>query len=43
MVQTVKLTQDYLEKEAADIVKNNIPNYDYVSDFVKNIKSITYW
>ena len=36
----VRLTQDYLEKEAADIVKNNIPNYDYVSDFVKNLRAL---
>ena len=36
----VKLTQEYLEKEAADIVKNNIPNYDYVSDFVKNLRAL---
>ena len=36
----IKLTQDYLEKEAADIVKNNIPNYDYVSDFVKNLRAL---
>ena len=27
---TVKFTDDYLEQEAANIVKNNIPNYDYV-------------
>jgi len=31
----IKLTDDFLEEEAADIVRNNIPNYDYVSDFVK--------
>ena len=36
----VKLTQEYLEKEAADIVKNNIPNYDYVSDFVKGTRKL---
>jgi hypothetical protein len=31
---------DFLEKEAADIVKNNIPNYDYVSDFVKGLRKL---
>ena len=36
----VRLTQDFLEKEAADIVKNNIPNYDYVSDFVKSLRAL---
>ena len=34
----VRLTQDYFEKEAANIVKNNIPNYSYVSDFVKGLR-----
>jgi hypothetical protein len=34
----VRLTEDWLEKEAADIVKNNIPNYSYVSDFVKGLR-----
>ena len=31
---------DFLEREAADIVKNNIPNYDYVSDFVKGLRKL---
>ena len=39
----VTVDEQFLEQEAADIVKNNIPNYDYVSDFVKVIKKITYW
>ena len=38
--QAVKLTQDYFEKEAANIVKNNIPNYSYVSDFVKGLRKL---
>ena len=33
-----KLTDDFLEEEAADIVRNNIPNYDYVSDFVQGLR-----
>ena len=34
----VRLTDDYLEEQAADIVKNNIPNYAYVSEFVKGLR-----
>jgi hypothetical protein len=36
----IKLTDDYFEKQAADIVKNNIPNYSYVSDFVKGLRKM---
>jgi hypothetical protein len=36
----VRLTDDFLEEEAADIVRNNIPNYDYVSDFVKGTRKL---
>ena len=36
----VRLTEDYLKKEAADIVKNNIPNYDYVSDFIQGLRRL---
>ena len=35
---TIKFTDDYLEQEAANIVKNNIPNYDYVGDFIKGLR-----
>ena len=31
---------NFLKREAADIVKNNIPNYDYVSDFVKSLRKL---
>ena len=34
----VKFGDDFLKNEAADIVRNNIPNYDYVSDFVKGLR-----
>ena len=36
----IKLDTDYFEKQAADIVKNNIPNYSYVSDFVKGLRKL---
>ena len=38
--ETINLTEDWLEREAADIVKNNIPNYDFVSDFVKGTRKL---
>jgi hypothetical protein len=36
----LRLTEEFLENEAADIVKNNIPNYDYVSEFVKGLRKL---
>ena len=36
----IKYDDEFLKQEAADIVKNNIPNYDYVSDFVKGIRKL---
>jgi len=36
----IKFDENYLKREAADIVKNNIPNYDYVSDFVKGLRKL---
>ena len=36
----LRLTEEFLEREAADIVKNNIPNYDYVSEFVKGLRKM---
>jgi len=38
--RSVKLTEDWLEREAADIVKNNIPNYDFVPDFIKSLRRL---
>ena len=38
--ETIDFTEDWLEREAADIVKNNIPNYDFVSDFVKSTRKL---
>jgi len=36
----IKLDDTFLKQEAADIVRNNIPNYDYVSDFVKGLRKL---
>jgi hypothetical protein len=38
--KSIKLTEDYFEKRAADIVKNNIPNYDFVPDFIKGLRQL---
>ena len=37
---SIELTADYFEKEAANIVKNNIPNYSYVSDYIKGVRKL---
>ena len=34
----IEMTEEALELEAADIVKHQIPNYAYVSDFVKELR-----
>jgi len=34
----LKRSADQLDEEAADIVRNNVPNYAYVSDFVKGLR-----
>ena len=36
----IKLDDKFLKEEAADIVRNNIPNYDYVSDFVQGLRKL---
>ena len=38
--KSIRLTDDYFERQAANIVKNNIPNYSYVSDFVKGLRKL---
>ena len=34
----VRFTEEWLEETAADLVKNNVPNYAFVSDFVKGLR-----
>jgi hypothetical protein len=38
----VKYTNELLDDEAAKIVKNNVPNYDYVNDFVKDLRQLPF-
>jgi len=33
-----RFTDDWLDERAADLVKNNVPNYAFVSDFVKGLR-----
>ena len=30
--------EEYLKKQAADLVKNNVPNYAFVSEFIKGLR-----
>jgi hypothetical protein len=36
----INKTAKELEEEAADIIRNNIPNYDYVGDFIKGLRRL---
>ena len=38
----INKTVKELEEEAADIVRNNIPNYDYVGDFIKGLRKLPF-
>ena len=35
-----RFTQEFIDEEAANIIKNNIPNYAYVSEFVKGLRKL---
>jgi hypothetical protein len=34
----IKRTSSQITEEAADVVRNNVPNYDYVGEFVKTLR-----
>ena len=38
MIPKSRLTEELIEEEAASIVRNNIPNYAYVGDFIKGLR-----
>ena len=38
MVPKSRITEELIEEEAASIVRNNIPNYAYVGDFIKGLR-----
>ena len=35
-------SEQFLKEEAADLVRNTIPNYDYVSEFVKDLRGLPF-
>ena len=37
---TRRFNDQYLKEAAADLVKNNVPNYAYVSDFIKGLRKL---
>ena len=38
----IKVTKEALDEEAASIVRNNIPNYDMVNEFVKGLRRLPF-
>jgi hypothetical protein len=38
----IKVTKEALNEEAASIVRNNIPNYDMVNDFIKGLRQLPF-
>jgi len=38
----IKVADDLLNEEAASIVRNNIPNYDMVNDFIKGLRQLPF-
>ena len=41
-VPKVRITDDLIDEEAAAIIRNNIPNYAYVGDFVKGLRALPF-
>ena len=41
-VPKVRMTDDLIDEEAAAIIRNNIPNYAYVGDFVKGLRALPF-
>ena len=39
----INFTERQLKEEAADIVRNTVPNYAYVSDTVRALRTSTTW
>ena len=42
MVPKARLTDDLIDEEAASIIRNNIPNYAYVGDFIKGLRALPF-
>ena len=42
MVPKTRITDDLIDEEAASIIRNNIPNYAYVGDFVKGLRALPF-
>ena len=42
MIPKSRITDDLIDEEAASIIRNNIPNYAYVGDFVKGLRALPF-
>jgi len=41
-VPKTRITDDLIDEEAAAIIRNNIPNYAYVGDFIKGLRALPF-